>query len=1436
MQKDYRALFKEHWLHKLDKHKLGSQSLAEQLKLYIPAVLGPSDNVDEELQLDGYKAVNTFINNDARLLLLLGDSGSGKSLFGQSLINSLWQGQTNWLPIFIHLPSVKLKKNFFGKYLRKKYDLSKIEVEQIKQQYTIFLILDSFDEVSPKYKKLNLYKLAKLYEWNVKVIISCRSDALVNIPLNEHDDIFQPYLSPDQPSEWTKLFLQPFSLENQIPKYIAVWKKNSSNLIDNSLDYIKEFKKIPGLIEMISNPFILWLTMDSLPKLLAFYATKSEMDRYTLTRLNLFDVFTNSWFERQRLKLIDNRDIDDVWSKTISNDFRCYCEQLANKMWQKNIFSVNYANAKKAPGVGLGFASIASKNSDENEWDIFFAEDRFFNGDKNKPMRLLRQGALLKILDNKTFTFLHTSLLEYFAAKRLFSGASIKASIGMGIELNAQFITNQPAMIRLGVDYIKENPEFEEALFDVIEESKYESRVAIAAANAITLLNSAKRSFAGRDLRRIRISNANVAEGNFHGADLRESDLRNVNMSQAWLSDADLSASCMDDIVISVKLQHNNSLSCATACEFSFDGTLYGVLSPDRIVIFNAIDKSFRISIEPRSMLTSIYNKLSDRLASYHSFAFSHNSTQVLIGDYAGSLTLIDIHDRKAVLTWQAYEPEGSFLKSNPIVFVGFGPESKTAYTLNGIVHLRSSIVKCWDLKTAKCLTDLHFDDQPIEAITISHDGRWLYSGTDKIVRWDCTKNIVSGVWEKKHGKSITDLKTSTDGRWLFSSSDTGVIARWGCQTGQCVGQWQAHDVKIDVLSLSFNGRRILSAASDGTIKLWDSMAHQCESIWRQSRYNEDKVKLSPDGTWFIKGSLLSFEYVNCNEHQIKMQFQGHSNGVKVIQSSLSNDLLLSISSNTAILWNAKLGKKIKTVELVSKTDILLDPSGHLLYLAEKNILTTINLLNNTKVATQLPIKIIHFLKITQDSARIYLDNGEGLIFCYDLKTKMLTEKWRCASQNIRQLQISLDEESVILKSDDSNSPKIQMWSIQNYKCFTTPISKAFSDIIFSSDGFSAFARYRDSYLVKISCLNGNIICKWPLTDGFDLISLSPNNQILVGSLSGGGYGNYYGRLAFYSTNDGALLNVYQFPNEPTSVHWSLSDPTLLHIGFAIGILSSWRFSFENRTLQLLWHSDPWGLWAYNCKILGVYGLSHEMHYNMLQYRANVQVSTKSSEDIIKLRNQIHIYNPNIQLHSLFNRDIGLRPNAWALSIARRKSGAAKVHSFLILESIENDCYRIQRIDFVLELRHRVLPLGVGAPQESDWFGQALIEVADKSLFDMQSLVGKTCGRTAGVTPEQARDLLANIRADQEKRVGYSLFGANRTFGFFTVKDAAEHHNCLSWCRKQLELVGLQDLVDGTWIDYPPAAINDDWNVAIEPGQNNEVPHDEKSGEKCIIS
>ena len=452
-----------------------------QLRHYIPAKLGHTEHEPVEKRVEGIAEMRAFLAGSKPALLLLGDSGAGKSLFCQSLVDELWRSPTDWVPLFIHLPLLSLRPSFvFESYLREQCRLSFEQIDVLKEKMKILLILDAYDEMPEEYRGKNFYQELELHKFKIKVIISCRTEGLVNFNSVQQQAMFTPTKIGSQAISIDRRYVQFFD-EKQIPLYIDRWKKLQQEfnpeLVIQATDYFAEINRLPGVAEMITNPFILWAVMGVLPTLLKDYADHAKLEHYDKTRKALFDRFTQGWFERQRDKLLNNRKINADWGQTIVADFHNYCQKLADYMWQMKVTRLTYEPNETAAASFSSLASLPQERIPENPLDQFFAKDGHFNNKPHKPLAIIRQGALLRVFVGNTYTFIHQSLMEYFSARRLFESAANKATIALGLEINTQLITKDLPRIRFGGDYIAQDPDFEKALWDILEESKHEERL-----------------------------------------------------------------------------------------------------------------------------------------------------------------------------------------------------------------------------------------------------------------------------------------------------------------------------------------------------------------------------------------------------------------------------------------------------------------------------------------------------------------------------------------------------------------------------------------------------------------------------------------------------------------------------------------------------------------------------------------------------------------------------------------------------------------------------------------------------------------------------------------------------------------------------------------------------------------------------------------------
>jgi hypothetical protein len=292
-----------------------------------------------------------------RLMLLLGEPGSGKSMFTwyssqsylqqyQEYLARMAKHSTTlspWIPIVIDLKEHKLSEvcGLLPRYLKDSCGLSESVIRQLRcgpslARFVVFC--DGFDELKAEADErltrevrngfsdfaANLCGGSELV-WPLhalKVVVTCRENRLNG--RTEEDALFGKH---------RRRLLLPFR-STQITRYLEV-RTGGSSSCDNAAghhvlpvaEYLAVMKSSPSLKEMTRNPFVLRLFVEVLPTLKA-----SGKDLGKLTRYDIYSGFVTQWFERELRRIPPGRfvAIQFTWgSLTSFAALICECTHVA---------------------------------------------------------------------------------------------------------------------------------------------------------------------------------------------------------------------------------------------------------------------------------------------------------------------------------------------------------------------------------------------------------------------------------------------------------------------------------------------------------------------------------------------------------------------------------------------------------------------------------------------------------------------------------------------------------------------------------------------------------------------------------------------------------------------------------------------------------------------------------------------------------------------------------------------------------------------------------------------------------------------------------------------------------------------------------------------------------------------------------------------------
>ncbi|KAF9124794.1 hypothetical protein BGW39_007879, partial [Mortierella sp. 14UC] len=164
-----------------DLHKLRLQRLEEHRSgIYIPPQARSNLQATEDTLFPLMEKALEFLAGHRQVLLVLGDSGAGKSTFNLELEHTLWKNYKKHgpVPLYISLPTIDNPAQDLIEKQLQFYNFSEDQIQEMKLHREFFLICDGYDESQ---LKINLHSTNQFNQpghWKVKVVVSCRSQYL----------------------------------------------------------------------------------------------------------------------------------------------------------------------------------------------------------------------------------------------------------------------------------------------------------------------------------------------------------------------------------------------------------------------------------------------------------------------------------------------------------------------------------------------------------------------------------------------------------------------------------------------------------------------------------------------------------------------------------------------------------------------------------------------------------------------------------------------------------------------------------------------------------------------------------------------------------------------------------------------------------------------------------------------------------------------------------------------------------------------------------------------------------------------------------------------------------------------------------------------------------------------------------------------------------
>ncbi|OAQ23141.1 YVTN repeat-like/Quino protein amine dehydrogenase [Linnemannia elongata AG-77] len=807
--------------------------------VYIPPMTKPSLQAPDDRLFPLMKNVEEFLAGEGQVMLILGDSGAGKSTFNRHLENQLWQDYKpgDRIPLLINLPSLERPERKLVVEQLRFHGFSEEQTLELKEHRHFILICDGYDESQLTTNLHTTNYLNQDGQWSAKLIITCRTQYL----RPNYRSNFMPLAGShyDRPTLelYQEAVIAPFS-KVQIEDYIERYVPSEPRTWDKK-DYMDKLTTIPNLLDLVKNPFLLTLCLEALPSVVK---EKSDLLRLRVTRVQLYDNFVEHWLGVNKRRLERQKLSGDALAAY--NDLNEEGFEMNGLKFQQDLAAAIFTQQEGRPVVDY------IHRRDKGSWKA-----KFFRPEPEET--LLRDASLLSRAGAQ-YRFVHRSVLEYFYSCMICPSVNKQDEFDPQVHFDSTFtkvsisdhplsriLVAEPSIVHFLSERVPMNLNFKQHLHDIIELSKTNDQASQAAANAITILVKAGVLFNGADLRSIRIPGANLTDGQFDSVQLQCSDLTKVNFANSWIRKVDFSNARMEGVRFE-ELPYLDLDREVWSGAYSPDGKIFGVgFDEGDIGIYDTTSWNRIHTLQGhsdtvtalaflgtgRQLLTSSWDKIC-------SWDCETWQPRVIVTGYATSFF------RYAYLV--AFSPCGRFIAT-------VGDEEESPDKFEPILSFR-----LWDSRTSTAISELIGLDKRICNLAFSPSGQVIaITYMDGITRLAYTRTGLPGLALESENGSICCCAYSPGGQRIVSGHREGKITLWESATGKQGLNWEGHTGAVSAVSFSPNGQWIASSGKDDLIKLWDARSGSIVSVFLGNTTTVRSLVFAPDGTQLASISRL---------------------------------------------------------------------------------------------------------------------------------------------------------------------------------------------------------------------------------------------------------------------------------------------------------------------------------------------------------------------------------------------------------------------------------------------------------------------------------------------------------------------------------------------------------------------------------------------------
>jgi WD40 repeat protein len=868
--------------------------------LYVPQryrlLPAPASIAEAGVQDDLLGRTTGWLDADsARLVMVLGDFGRGKTALLRQLARALPEELPGVLPVLVELRSLEKAPTLDGLLAQHLANQGVEDIHLGKLRYMIrsgrlALLFDGFDELELRVGYDNaadyLQTLLTSVTDRAKVVLTSRTQHFRN-----SDQVRTALGERVENLTASRVVV----LEDFAPDQVLRFLTNLYGNEKQARARVELLGDIEDLLGLARNPRMLSFIADLEDDRLR----AAQAERGKISAADLYREIIERWLvgeagrhrHRRGLPTLDERERLEA------------CAALALKLWS--------STAPTIPAGDLS-ATVTAQLTRLSERGYSAAQAGHAIG----------SGSLLVRTDEGSFGFIHQSIMEWLVAEL--------AARTIGDDSRPP-IKSARRMSRLMTDFFIDLAGHDVARGWAVGVLTDPDTPEIAKQNALavqqrvpTVVPTDREVLAGLNLRDQDLTGRNLRDADLRGANLRGMRLENVDFTGALLQKADFTGARLvggslrdaqqagsrwdraallgvDGVHLLLRWPEVRAAAIAghdpaepmrrangstRAVEFSPDGILLAVARERVVEIVDVADgRPFRI-------LGSHAGAVSD-------VAFSPDGRLLATASEDGTARIWDVATGTPGTTLTGH--------SGPVTAVAFSPDGTQLATASN-----DGTARIWDPATASTRATLTGHSAPVTAVAFSPDGTQVATASnDRTTHiWDLatgtTRATLTG-----HGRAVTAVAYSPDGTQLATASDDGSARIWDPATGTTRTTLTSNSAPVTSVGLSPDGTRLATASDDGTAHIWDLATGTTRALGGNYHSSVAAVAYSPDGTQLATAYREGTTRI-CDAATgtgLRTTLTGHNGPVNAIAYSPDGSQLATASDDrTTRLWDLATG------------------------------------------------------------------------------------------------------------------------------------------------------------------------------------------------------------------------------------------------------------------------------------------------------------------------------------------------------------------------------------------------------------------------------------------------------------------------------------------------------------------------------------------------